>query len=182
MSTTRTKKRGISLFRAKDAVDLYETDLMSKPEMSPLAQEAMQTGVAAGLGAGAQTKVVLRQSEDEGGFSLVSLWFKPDFPLPRHTHNVDCLYYVLSGSAVMGSQTLRTGDGFFVPADAPYQYSAGPEGVEVLEIRHGVEHFDMKIPDALPEVTKAANEAAQAHRDEWEQMLISPTLEANSVS
>jgi quercetin dioxygenase-like cupin family protein len=182
MSTTRTKKRGISLFRAKDAVDLYETDLMSKPEMSPLAQEALQGGVAAGLGAGAQTKVVLRQSDDEGGFSLVSLWFKPGFPLPRHTHNADCLYYVLSGSAVMGNQTLRVGDGFFVPADAPYQYSAGPEGVEVLEIRHGVEHFDMKIPDALPEVTKAANELAQAHRDEWEQMLISPTMEANSVS
>jgi quercetin dioxygenase-like cupin family protein len=182
MSTTRTKKRGISLFRAKDAVDLYETDLMSKPEMSPLAEEAMQAGVTAGLGAGAQTKVVLRQSEDEGGFSLVSLWFKPGFPLPRHTHNVDCLYYVLSGSAIMGNQTLRTGDGFFVPADAPYQYSAGPEGVEVLEIRHGVEHFDMKIPDALPEVTNAVNELIRSQRDEWEQMLVSPTLEANTVS
>jgi quercetin dioxygenase-like cupin family protein len=182
MSTTRTKKKGISLFRAKDAVDLIDTDLMSTPEMSPQAAEAMQSSVAAGLGAGAQTKVLLRQSRDEGGFSLVTLWFKPGFPLPRHTHDVDCLYYVLSGSAIMGSQTLRAGDGFFVPEGAPYQYSAGPDGVEVLEIRHGVEHFDMKIPDALPKVINAANEVAQARRAEWEQMLVSPTMEANALA
>jgi quercetin dioxygenase-like cupin family protein len=181
MSTTRTKKKGISLFRAKDAVDLVETDLMSTPEMSPETAQAMQTSVAAGLGAGAQTKVLLRQSPDEGGFSLVTLWFKPGFPLPRHTHNVDCLYYVVSGSAIMGNQTLRAGDGFFVPEDAPYQYNAGPDGVEVLEIRHGVEHFDMKIPDARPEVINATNELAQAHRDKWEQMLVSPTMEANAL-
>jgi quercetin dioxygenase-like cupin family protein len=182
MGTTGTKRKGISLFRAKDAVDLYETDLMSTPEMSAATAEAFQSSLAAGLGAGAQTKVLLRQDAEEGGFSLVTLWFKPGFPLPRHTHHVDCLYYVLSGSAIMGNQTLRAGDGFFVPEDAPYQYSAGPEGVEVLEIRHGVEHFDMKIPDARPEVIEAANELAQSRREEWEQMLVSPTMEANALS
>jgi len=182
MATTGTKRKGISLFRAKDAVDLYETDLMTAPEMSAATAEAFQSSLAAGLGAGAQTKVLLRQSPDEGGYSLVTLWFKPGFPLPRHTHNVDCLYYVLSGSAVLGNQTLRAGDGFFVPEDAPYQYSAGPDGVEVLEIRHGVEHFDMKIPDARPDVTEAANEVARSHRAEWERMSVSPTMEANAAT
>jgi mannose-6-phosphate isomerase-like protein (cupin superfamily) len=175
----QTKKKGISLFRAKDAVDLMDTDLMSKPEMSPDTQAAFGTNLAAGLGAGAQTKVLLRQSEEEGGFSLVTLWFKAGYPLPRHTHNVDCLYYVISGSAIMGNQTLRAGDGFFVPEDAPYQYNAGPEGVEVLEIRHGVEHFDMKIPDFRPEVVSAVNQVAQERRNEWEQMHVSPTMAAN---
>src|ERR1019366_7154354 len=94
--STKTQKKGISLFRAKDAVDLMDTDLMSKPEMSPDTEAAFGTTLAAGLGAGAQTKVLLRQSKDEGGFSLVTLWFKPGYPLPRHTHNVDCLYYVIS--------------------------------------------------------------------------------------
>jgi quercetin dioxygenase-like cupin family protein len=169
------------LFRAKDAVDLVDTDLMSSPEMSPTAAAAMQAGVGAGLGAGAQTKVLLRQSEAEGGFSLVTLWFKPGFPLPRHTHDVDCLYYVLSGSAIMGNQTLRAGDGFFVPEDAPYQYSAGPDGVEVLEIRHGVESFDMKIPDVSPENVRAMTELASSRREQWERMDISPTMAANSA-
>jgi quercetin dioxygenase-like cupin family protein len=181
METKKADRRGISLFRAKDAVHLVETDLMSKPEMTAETGAALQAGVAAGLGAGAETKVVLRQSEDEGGFSLVSLWFKPDFPLPRHTHDADCLYYVLSGSAVMGNQSLRAGDGFFVPKDAPYQYSAGPEGVEVLEIRHGVDHFDMKIPAMRPESVTAMTALAQARRDEWEQMHVSPTMVANAA-
>jgi mannose-6-phosphate isomerase-like protein (cupin superfamily) len=181
METDGAPKRGISLFRAKDAVDLVDTDLMSMPEMSAETSSAMQAGVAAGLAAGAQTKVLLRQSETEGGFSLVTLWFKPDFPLPRHTHNVDCLYYVLSGSAIMGRQTLRAGDGFFVPRDAPYQYSAGPEGVEVLEIRHGAEHFDMKIPDVRPETMRAMTELAQTRRDQWEHMDVSPTMTANAA-
>jgi quercetin dioxygenase-like cupin family protein len=181
MSATGTKKRGISLFRAKDAVDLYDTDFMSKPQMSPEAAAAMQEGVAVGLGAGAQTKIVLRQNEAEGGFSLVTLWFKPGFPLPRHTHNVDCLYYVLSGSAIMGNQTLRAGDGFFVPEDAPYQYSAGPDGVEVLEIRHGVEHFDMQIPTPTAESARATTELARSRRDQWEHMDTSPTMVANSA-
>ena len=180
--STKTQKKGISLFRAKDAVDLMETGLMSMPEMSPQTAASFGDNLAAGLGAGAQTKVLLQQNMEEGGFSLVTLWFKPGFPLPRHTHNVDCLYYVISGSAIMGNQTLRAGDGFFVPEDAPYQYSAGPDGVEVLEIRHGVEQFDMKIPDARPEVVKAARETAQERRDEWEQMQVSPTMAANAGS
>jgi quercetin dioxygenase-like cupin family protein len=179
---TKRAKRGISLFRAKDAVDLAETDLMSKPEMSPETAATMQDGVAAGLGAGAQTKVLLRQSEAEGGFSLVTLWFKPDFPLPRHSHSADCLYYVLSGTAVMGNQTLRAGDGFFVPKDAPYHYSAGPDGVEVLEIRHGVENFDMKIPDVRPESREAMLDLARSRRDQWEHMDASPTMMANTAS
>jgi quercetin dioxygenase-like cupin family protein len=158
-----------------------ETDLMSQPEMSPDTATAFAANLGAGLGAGAQTKVLLRQSDDEGGFSLVTLWFKPDYPLPRHTHNVDCLYYVISGSAIMGNQTLRAGDGFFVPENAPYQYNAGPDGVEILEIRHGVEHFDMKIPDFRPEVVGAVNELVQERRDEWEQMQVSPTMAANAT-
>jgi hypothetical protein len=181
METDGASKRGISLFRAKDAVNLNETDLMSAPEMSPETSAAMQDSFAAGYEAGAQAKVLLRQRQADGGFSLVALWLKPDFPLPRHTHDIGCLYYVLSGSAIMGRQTLRAGDGFFVPRDAPYQYSAGPDGVEVLEIRHGVEHFDVKIPNARPEIMHAMTELARSRRDEWEQMDISPTMAANST-
>ena len=73
------------------------------------------------------------------GMSLTHVWFGPDFPLFRHSHPGygDCLYYVLTGSIVMGSRTLGPGDGFFVPNGLPYKYKAGPEGVQVLEFRAG---------------------------------------------
>jgi mannose-6-phosphate isomerase-like protein (cupin superfamily) len=176
MTTTR-HKRGISIFRAADAPDLVATDFMSAPTMSPDAREGLTRFSTSGGVEGGVVKVLAR---DAGGFSLVHVWFKANYPLPRHSHDADCMYYVISGSAVMGNQTLRPGDAFFVPADAPYQYNAGPEGVEVLEVRHGAERFDMKIPDATPERWQAMAETVSANRDGWAQAPVSPTFAANA--
>jgi quercetin dioxygenase-like cupin family protein len=117
---------------------------------------------------------------DAGGFSLVYLWFKENYPLPRHSHNVDCMYYVISGSAVVGKQTLRAGDSFFVPAGAPYQYNAGPDGVEVLEVRYGVDQFDIKLSEATPARWQAMAKVVAANRDRWAVPEASPTFAANS--
>ncbi|MBJ19499.1 MAG: hypothetical protein GY910_23865 [bacterium] len=84
------------------------------------------------------------QQEGVGGFSLVDINFAPGFLLPRHSHSSDCLYYIVEGQVVMGKRELGPGDGFFLPADQPYAYHAGPEGVRVLEFRHQTS-FDMKI-------------------------------------
>jgi mannose-6-phosphate isomerase-like protein (cupin superfamily) len=180
MTATEPRRRGISIFRAADAVDLQETDFMSSPEMSGAAREGLKEFVNAGAGAGAQVRVLVRQPSDDGGFSLVHVWFKANYPLPRHSHDADCMYYVISGSAVMGAQILGPGDGFFVPADAPYQYTAGPDGVEVLEIRRGVDRFDMQIPDHSPERWLAMAEATRANRDDWQRVPASPTYVANA--
>jgi len=173
------RRQGISIFRAAEATDLMATDFMSAPEMSQAAREGLSGAVAAGAATGAEVKVLAR---DAGGFSLVHVWFKPNYPLPRHSHDADCMYYVISGSAVMGSQTLRAGDAFFVPEDAPYQYNAGPEGVEVLEVRHGVARFDMKIPDASPQRWKAMLDTVEANRAGWAELELSPTLAANATT
>ncbi|MCB2047570.1 MAG: hypothetical protein KDE32_05005 [Novosphingobium sp.] len=73
------------------------------------------------------------------GFTLMHAWFKKDYPLPLHSHSADCLYYVVAGSARLGTEQIGPGDSFFVPANTPYTYHAGPEGVEVLEFRHTLE-------------------------------------------
>lgn len=140
------QRKGITLFRAADAPGLETTDMMSVPQFPPDFVRP-ETGRTEDIVAGQTVKVLFRQPEEEGGFSLVYAWFKPHFPLPRHSHSADCLYYVVSGSAVMGSQTLQAGDGFFVPSGAPYQYAAGPDGVEVLEFRHA-RSFDMQITES----------------------------------
>jgi hypothetical protein len=74
--------------------------------------------------------------------SLCWAWFKSGYVLPRHSHNADCLYYVLGGSLRLGSVWLKAGDGFFVPSDHGYTYDVGPEGVEVLEFRSAPEGFN----------------------------------------
>lgn len=170
------KKRGLSIHRAADSVDLAETDFMLSPQTPDGSDYTVSETVGADAAAGAQLKVLVR---DAGGFSLVYIWFKANYPLPRHSHNVDCMYYVISGSAVMGNQTLRPGDSFFVPADAPYQYSAGPDGVEVLEIRHGAEQFDIRLT-SNPDLFRAMAETMAANRDRWLQEPTSPTFAANA--
>src|SRR5262249_53676571 len=85
---------------------------------------------------------------------------------PRHSHSADCLYYVVSGEAHMGSRVLKPGDGFFILAEAPYAYTAGPEGVEVLEFRHATT-FDIKIRDKTLEHWKPVIEAIKAHGESW---------------
>ena len=68
-------------------------------------------------------------------------WFKKNYPLALHSHDADCLYYVIAGSLQLGTETLGPGDGFFIEANVPYTYTPGPEGVEVLEFRTA-SHFD----------------------------------------
>ena len=64
--------------------------------------------------------------------------------MPLHSHNADCVYYIIAGSLKLGTEELGAGDGFFVGSDVPYTYKPGPEGVEVLEFRT-VESVDLKF-------------------------------------
>jgi hypothetical protein len=100
------------------------------------------------------------------GFSLTYAWFKSGFPLPRHTHNADCLYYIVAGSLVLGSEVLGKGDGFFVPKDAAYAYVPGPEGVEVLEFRTA-DHFNIRFLAGNPSFWAKALATVEAERPGW---------------
>jgi len=163
-------RRGITLFRQADAPELDQTDMMSAPVFSEdfvRPANANTADVVAG-----QTIKVLYRDADENGFSLVYVWFKPHFSLPRHSHDADCLYYVVAGTAVLGKQILSAGDGFFVPGGAPYQYSAGPDGVEVLEFRHA-RSFDMLVTESSERFAAMFANAAQ-HAPLWAQMAALP--------
>ncbi len=172
-------RRGISIFRAEQATPLLETDFMAMPEMTSDLLEAGAAEIYMASAPGTDVRVAVRQTPEEGGFSILHVWFKADYPVPRHTHDADCMYYVVSGSAIMGAQTLRTGDGFFIPAGAPYGYAAGPEGVELLEIRHCVAQFDIQLLESSAGKWAAMSDTIASRRDAWEADTVSPTLAAN---
>lgn len=128
------------VFRLRDGLDPEKagTEIMVPP---PADQEAaIGKCLEAGIDAGADTRVVFSGY----GFSLVHCWFKPGYMLPRHTHDSDCVYYVIGGSLEFGTERLGPGDGFFLPADTVYAYTAGEDGVEVIEFR-ATESFDLKL-------------------------------------
>ena len=157
MPETEPRQRGISIFLAADAADRSST----RPTEEQW--ERLKPSTEAMTSANEVKKLV----PNAAGISVTFIWWKPNFPLPRHSHNVDCLYYIVSGSALLGRRTLMAGDSFFVPTDAPYQYTAGPEGVEVLEIRRDKEFWDMNIREDPEHYGEKARAAVEANRELW---------------
>lgn len=147
-SSAKPPVRRIEIFRAADAKDIAETDMMKPSPPPPAERAAFGSILSEGRERGTAVRVL---SKAPSGLSLVYAWFKSFYPLPPHSHDADCMYYVVSGELTMGTQTLRAGDGLYVPANMFYSFTAGPEGVEVLEFR---------AADAFDTVVRSGTEAA----------------------
>ena len=161
MSPATGKRAGIEMYAAGDAPALQETSMMSMPTVDPAAADQFREWASS---SGHVVKVLYEQG-GESGMSLVWSWFGAGYVLPRHSHNADCLYYVLAGEARLGNRTVPAGSGFFVPADAPYAYTAGPDGVQVLEFR-SVSSFDMKITEGVARWDQIAS-IVRTHDEAW---------------
>jgi quercetin dioxygenase-like cupin family protein len=129
----------IEIYRASEAPSLMEAGCISVVPGNDLQKEGMSKLMQAGLMEGDEIKVLVNIP----GFSLTYVWFKKGYPLPLHSHDADCLYYIVAGSIELGNETLGPRDSFFIPANVPYAYQPGPEGVEVLEFRHATQ-FDFR--------------------------------------
>jgi hypothetical protein len=123
------KAKGLKIFRGETAQPLVITDYQG---MTPAVVAGLDRLGQAGVSAGADVRTLFEMP----GFSLTYAWFKSGFPLPLHSHEADCLYYIVGGSLRLGTEQLHKGDGFFVPANTAYTYSPGSNGVEVIEMRH----------------------------------------------
>lgn len=108
----------------------------------------------------------LFRDRDPRGFSLVRAWAKSGFTLPRHSHSADCLYYILAGEMHMGGVVLRAGDGVHVPRDYVYTFTAGPDGMEMLEFRNAAS-FDMRLRENDDAHWGRIMESAEKHKPRW---------------
>jgi hypothetical protein len=101
---------------------------------------------------------------------LSLLWLKlgSNYQLPRHSHTGDCLYYVVAGQVLLGNRTVGTGEGLFVPSDAPYSYTAGPDGAEVLEFRGTGRPVQSRVHES-PASWKRILKGVRANRNRWVQ-------------
>jgi hypothetical protein len=160
--TTRGRSR-FTIFRHKDAKLVSDTGLMIYRWSDQMLAGSDKLSEA-GISDGSVTKELFCHAGDSG-FSLVHTWFKSNYHLPRHRHNVDCLYYVISGSVLLGNQVLRGGDGFFVPRDHAYTYRAGQDGAEVLEFRDATS-FDIEL-DEKPAVFDRILQSVHENHDNW---------------
>jgi quercetin dioxygenase-like cupin family protein len=165
MSEAQKRKRMRVFFRDEAA----ELDHSIMPLLG--VDESVKAGLAS-LGAGGHDPrsggraLMLFREPGEQGMSLTLVWLKSGFVQPRHSHDGDCLYYVIGGSLQLGARTLRKGDGFFIPADAAYTYEAGPEGVEILEFRNAT-RFHLVFRNNEPAHWARMAQAVAAHGADW---------------
>ena len=151
------------IFRESDAPGLMDAGCMSVEPFTPVQRAGMDVLLANGYLEGDEIKVLVNIP----GFSLTYVWFKKDYPLPLHSHDADCLYYIIAGSVKLGTEQLGARDSFFIPAGTPYTYKPGPEGVEVLEFRQA-SHFNfLNLAKGETFWSKAA-ETVAATREAWQ--------------
>lgn len=156
------KPQQFQIFRAKDAPGLMDAGCMTIAPITPVQRAGVDAVIAAGYLEGDDVHVLCNIP----GFSLTHAWFKKDYPLPLHSHDADCLYYIVSGTLRLGNEELGPRDTFFVPADVPYSYRPGPEGVEVLEFRQSNSFNFVNLAKGEAFWTKAA-ETVAANLDDW---------------
>lgn len=151
------------VYRAAEGKDFNELTHMEYAGLTPI----IEAGIAkAGEATTKDSGQIVKELFSMPGMSLTYAWFKSGFPLPLHTHNADCLYYIIAGSLKLGTEVLGAGDGFFVGNNVPYTYKPGPDGVEVLEFRTA-DKFDIRF---LGKTESYWNKTAQAiadRQDEW---------------
>jgi hypothetical protein len=150
------------VFRGAQAKKLMELGLMKLEAMDATQRAGLNQLVQSGYLEGDDVRVLFNVP----GFSLVRAWLKQDYPLLLHSHDADCLYYVIAGTLKMGTEQLVAGDGFFVPAGARYQYRPGPQGVEVLEFRHATQ-FNFQNYSKSESFYKRALEVTQQNAEIW---------------
>jgi mannose-6-phosphate isomerase-like protein (cupin superfamily) len=119
----------------------------------------------------------MRDSGDVRGASALTLfssptmhvsyvWFKSGYPLPIHSHDVDCYYQVIAGSMRVGTEDLGKGDGVLIPARAPYSVTPGEKGVEFFEFRTSPA-YDTHYRAKTDAYWDRINETRQARKEIW---------------
>ena len=151
------------LFRGKDARNYGEHNLQRVEGITPVVAEGLAHYVKSYADANPSTVELVY---GRPGFSLTKVWFKSGFPLPLHSHNSDCLYYITAGSVKVGTEELGPGDGFFVGRNVPYTYVTGSEGVEVLEFRD-TDDLNIRFMSKTKSTWEKAAAKMEASRDTW---------------
>ena len=84
------KNASFQVYRAVDAPPYSQTSCMEYSGITPVIEDGIVRAGAEGADDGNEVRLLFSMP----GMSLTYAWFKSGFPLPLHSHNADCLYYI----------------------------------------------------------------------------------------
>lgn len=163
-------RKRMAVFRAGEGIPM-DHESMPFEGMDPSTMAGLGRIMASGpKAADASHTTILFRAGGADGISLSHAWFKTGFISPRHSHNADCIYYILAGEARFGSARLGRGDGIFVPADQAYVLEVGDEGCELLEFRNAAQ-FNIHFKGNDEAHWEKVAESYARHMPHWESEL-----------
>jgi redox-sensitive bicupin YhaK (pirin superfamily) len=141
----------VNVFQQSVLADLLSRDGGSKngtrmffydaDRLTPLTDDDLATTVPEGereaflaeYGSGGEITVILTSPD----LTVFRYKAPPGMKVPPHHHGVHQITYMLKGELRYGNAVARPGTGLFTPGHK-YQWEAGPEGAEFLEIFAGI--------------------------------------------
>ncbi|HLM17249.1 MAG TPA: hypothetical protein VK549_05470 [Acidimicrobiia bacterium] len=76
-------------------------------------------------------------AQGEGGFYTQVVRMPAGFTAPVHSHDHSEVFMVLEGSCTFDDEPMARFDLAVVEADHAYSFTAGPDGLSFLVVRHG---------------------------------------------
>jgi mannose-6-phosphate isomerase-like protein (cupin superfamily) len=170
-SAAASKKARMRIFRAANAYEVDEK-IMRMEGLDENVRAGFQRVEKHGIDNGHKVRCLF-QEHSGAGMSLIHIWYKSGFVLPQHKHDADCVYYVIAGEIHAGSAVVGQGDGLFIPKDHDYTYTAGPDGVELLEFRNAAA-FNIVFNGTDANQWNRMIAAADANVDAWKAQMKPP--------
>ncbi|MET0988478.1 MAG: hypothetical protein ABW034_24025 [Steroidobacteraceae bacterium] len=97
----------------------------------------------------------------EGGTAerpqLIEVYYEPNAEVQLHAHEQDEIIFVRSGLMHAGNRTLHPGDSIYIAGRTFYKFSAGPEGLQMLNFRPREDSSFLTPETGEPAVTSSTS-------------------------
>jgi len=91
----------------------------------------------------------MHEMGDAQSLQMYEVKMAPDAVTENHAHEQDEIIYVVSGELRMGRRVLRAGDSVFIAGGSVYGFTAGPEGLHLINFRPRNDTSYMTSEDVL---------------------------------
>jgi quercetin dioxygenase-like cupin family protein len=81
------------------------------------------------------TEYKIREAGTDHSPQLVEIRYEPHCEIKLHSHDEDEIMYILGGTMLLGNRTVGAGTSLFIAGSTFYGFSAGPDGLHILNFR-----------------------------------------------
>ncbi len=82
-----------------------------------------------------ESSMTFHEFGSETELQLAEIDYIPGAEAVIHKHDDDEIIYIVSGEMHLGTKTLKAGSSVYIPGDTYYGFTAGPNGLRIINFR-----------------------------------------------